>query len=82
MGHGAGVEIKAEPTLICFEGPGLDELDEDQDAIAEEAKGPEIQKNVKIIAIACGSAHCMALSAAKKVYSWGNGQGGRLGHGD
>jgi alpha-tubulin suppressor-like RCC1 family protein len=33
--------------------------------------------------IACGANHCVALnSEGTTVYSWGGGQGGRLGHGD
>ena len=32
--------------------------------------------------IACGANHCLALDHNWNVYSWGNGQGGRLGHGD
>jgi alpha-tubulin suppressor-like RCC1 family protein len=33
--------------------------------------------------IACGANHCLALSnLGISVYSWGNGQGGRLGHGN
>jgi alpha-tubulin suppressor-like RCC1 family protein len=32
--------------------------------------------------IACGANHCIALENSGMVYSWGNGQGGRLGHGD
>ena len=31
--------------------------------------------------IACGSNHSMALSEENRIYSWGNGEGGRLGHG-
>jgi alpha-tubulin suppressor-like RCC1 family protein len=37
---------------------------------------------IKITNIASGSNHCLALSETNKVYSWGNGQGGKLGHGD
>jgi len=36
----------------------------------------------KIKDIAAGSNHCLAFDIASQVYSWGNGQGGRLGHGD
>lgn len=33
--------------------------------------------------IACGANHCLAIdSLGTTIYSWGNGQGGRLGHGD
>jgi alpha-tubulin suppressor-like RCC1 family protein len=32
--------------------------------------------------IATGSDHCMALSKKGFVYSWGSGNGGRLGHND
>lgn len=31
--------------------------------------------------ISCGSSHSLAIDEAGKMYSWGNGQGGRLGHG-
>ena len=33
--------------------------------------------------VACGANHCLALNIeGTTVYSWGSGQGGRLGHGD
>lgn len=35
-----------------------------------------------IKAIASGSSHCLALTTNGNVYSWGNGEGGRLGHGN
>ena len=38
--------------------------------------------NEKIIAVDSGQTHCLALTNRGQVYSWGNGQGGRLGHGD
>lgn len=54
-----------------------------------EAKGSDkelLERNkqpyIKICQIASGANHCLALSETKKVYSWGNGQGGKLGHGD
>lgn len=31
--------------------------------------------------IACGGTHSLALSIENRTYSWGNGEGGRLGHG-
>ena len=50
------------------------------------ATDPEQRKsqtqNDKIVAISSGQTHCLALTDAGHVYSWGNGQGGRLGHGD
>jgi RCC1 and BTB domain-containing protein len=33
-----------------------------------------------MIDISCGSSHSLAIDKAGKIYSWGNGQGGRLGH--
>lgn len=36
---------------------------------------------VKLAAHADGK-HCLALAVDGNVYSWGNGDGGRLGHGD
>eukprot|EP00639_Heterosigma_akashiwo_P013644 CAMPEP_0206369776 /NCGR_PEP_ID=MMETSP0294-20121207/5506_1 /ASSEMBLY_ACC=CAM_ASM_000327 /TAXON_ID=39354 /ORGANISM="Heterosigma akashiwo, Strain CCMP2393" /LENGTH=577 /DNA_ID=CAMNT_0053816611 /DNA_START=236 /DNA_END=1968 /DNA_ORIENTATION=+ len=38
--------------------------------------------NVKIRQVSCGALHSLALDAEKVVYSWGCGNGGRLGHGD
>ncbi|MDP2438176.1 MAG: hypothetical protein Q8P67_20730 [archaeon] len=32
--------------------------------------------------IACGTAHCLAISRTGQVYSWGQGRHGELGHGD
>ena len=34
-----------------------------------------------MVDISCGSSHSLSLDSAGKIYSWGNGQGGRLGHG-
>mmetsp|Transcript_1477 Transcript_1477/g.2016 ORF Transcript_1477/g.2016 Transcript_1477/m.2016 type:complete len:602 (-) Transcript_1477:2-1807(-) len=36
---------------------------------------------VKIRQVSCGASHCLAL-ADEDIYSWGCGNGGRLGHGD
>jgi alpha-tubulin suppressor-like RCC1 family protein len=33
-----------------------------------------------IVDISCGSSHSLAIDNAGNIYSWGNGQGGRLGH--
>ena len=35
-----------------------------------------------IIGISCGSKHMLAITTSFRVYSWGNGGHGRLGHGD
>ena len=40
----------------------------------------KIYGNVKIKSIKSGASHCLALTDSGVVYSWGNGQGGRLGH--
>jgi len=37
---------------------------------------------VNIKNISCGSNHCLGLDGQGLVFSWGNGLGGRLGHGD
>jgi alpha-tubulin suppressor-like RCC1 family protein len=37
--------------------------------------------NVKIVKVACGSAHTIALSTVGLVYSWGFGESGCLGLG-
>lgn len=36
--------------------------------------------DVKIVHVACGQAHCAAVSSEGSVYTWGNGGYGRLGH--
>ncbi|KAL3700705.1 hypothetical protein R1sor_018727 [Riccia sorocarpa] len=38
-------------------------------------------KGMKILKLALGAEHSLAISANGEVLSWGNGQGGRLGHG-
>ena len=38
--------------------------------------------NRRIVSVASGSQHCLALSAVGEVYSWGAGANGALGHGD
>lgn len=35
-----------------------------------------------IVQITCGWSHTVALSSCGKVYTWGNGDHGKLGHGD
>lgn len=37
---------------------------------------------IKKVAVCAGGKHCLALSADNEVYSWGEGEDGRLGHGD
>ena len=37
---------------------------------------------VRICAVACGAAHTVALTTQGKLYSWGRGANGRLGHGN
>ena len=39
-------------------------------------------KGMRIIQIAVGSEHVLAINWEKKLYSWGRGQSGRLGHSD
>jgi hypothetical protein len=36
----------------------------------------------RVVAIACGAFHCVALTSRGEVYSWGRGADGALGHGD
>lgn len=38
--------------------------------------------NLKIRSVACGSLHSMCITTKQKVFSWGNGKQGRLGHGN
>ena len=42
----------------------------------------EALRSVRAVAVAAGNQHSLVLSAAGEVYSFGNGYGGRLGHGD
>ena len=37
---------------------------------------------VKKLAVNSGGKHCLALSAEGEVYSWGEGEDGKLGHGN
>ena len=37
---------------------------------------------IKKIAVNSGGKHCLALSAEGEVYSWGEGEDGKLGHGN
>lgn len=41
-------------------------------------------ENISVVKIAahCDGKHCLALNQEQNVYSWGNNEGGRLGHGD
>lgn len=38
-------------------------------------------QNAKIVGLAAGAAHSLAVTASGEVYSWGSGDAGRLGHG-
>ncbi len=38
-------------------------------------------ENVRVVRVAAGQQHCMALTADGEVYSWGLGVFGQLGHG-
>jgi len=42
---------------------------------------PSMQ-DTRIVSVASGDSHCLALSAEGEVYSWGNGSDGALGHAD
>jgi E3 ubiquitin-protein ligase HERC2 len=33
-----------------------------------------------MVDISCGSSHSLSVDNKGRIYSWGNGQGGRLGH--
>jgi E3 ubiquitin-protein ligase HERC2 len=37
---------------------------------------------LEVVAIACGGAHSACLTARGRIYTWGKGRYGRLGHGD
>ena len=37
---------------------------------------------IKKLAVNSGGKHCLALSAEGEVYSWGEGEDGKLGHGN
>eukprot|EP00741_Cyanophora_paradoxa_P016699 tig00020938_g16128.t1 len=39
-------------------------------------------RGVRVISVAAGAAHTVALSSQGEVWSWGDGQAGQLGHGD
>ncbi|KAF2077068.1 hypothetical protein CYY_001635 [Polysphondylium violaceum] len=40
------------------------------------------ENNIKIVKVAAGGSHSLALSQDNQVYSWGNGANGKLGHGN
>lgn len=40
------------------------------------------QNGFKVKEIACGDLHCIALTTCNRVFTWGCGEYGRLGHGD
>lgn len=40
------------------------------------------QNGFKVKEIACGDLHCIALTTCNRVFTWGCGEFGRLGHGD
>lgn len=55
----------------------------DSISIPVPVKLPFFEKNgLKIKSIACGDLHCVALTTCNRVFTWGCGEYGRLGHGD
>lgn len=44
--------------------------------------GPSIISNERVIQVAAGDVHTLALTASGRVFSWGAGWNGRLGHGN
>ncbi|XP_040568701.2 LOW QUALITY PROTEIN: E3 ubiquitin-protein ligase HERC2-like [Lepeophtheirus salmonis] len=52
------------------------------DSVSEPTLLESIQHiNIKTVSVNSGGKHCLALSADGEVYSWGEGQDGKLGHG-
>lgn len=74
----AAHQATAKPMMIVF--PEEKILNRKIDVFTRSTE--QTVNKVKIKAIASGSSHCLALTTNGNVYSWGNGQGGRLGHGD
>lgn len=77
LGHGEILTVSHKPKLLTFQCKSEDTLN-----ATDPEKRRENEKSETIIAIAAGQTHCLALTKDAGVYSWGNGQGGRLGHGD
>lgn len=74
LGLGEITTIAKDPTQLVFRVRNDDTIN---------ITDPEQAKQVKsehIIAIDSGQTHCLALTIDNEIYSWGNGQGGRLGH--
>ncbi|KAL8097971.1 PH, RCC1 and FYVE domains-containing protein 1-like [Apium graveolens] len=50
-----------------------------KDALSPKVLGPVLALNTK--EVSCGSKHAVLVTKQGKIYSWGEGSGGRLGHG-
>lgn len=71
---------------LGFENNELFENENGENRVYTPVKIPFFEKNdIKISKIACGEAHCIALAESDerdRIFTWGCGEHGRLGHGD
>ena len=74
--------LAADGAVYTFGGGGLGKLGHGDESPVATPKRIEALRSVRVVAVAAGCHHSVALSASGEVYSWGVGGCGVLGHGD
>jgi alpha-tubulin suppressor-like RCC1 family protein len=60
-----------------------DNVEESDQSVYVPVKIPFFEMNsLKVVKISCGESHSIALTESNQVFTWGNGECGRLGHDD
>jgi len=67
--------------LLLGHGWGTDDGPDELRSIGPPTLVPSMQ-DMRIVSVAASDWHCLALSSEGEVYSWGDGDGGSLGHAD
>ena len=83
--RGGGGEAAAPVDLLAEKQALLDAPVPDLFGFGRGAAVPRLREDmlgVRIISLACGAAHCAAVSDAGEVFTWGANEHGQLGHGD
>jgi len=78
---GSGDPLEARQFLLGHAGWRADDDPDDPRSIGLPRLVPSMQ-DMRIVSVAASDWHCLALSSEGEVYSWGDGDGGSLGHAD
>ncbi len=78
-GNGQSIALKADGTVWTWGSDSYGELGDDLALANKSTPVPVTGFSHAIVAIAAGSAHCLALDSNGQVWSWGNNSSGQLG---